>query len=151
MATKTVTSCGVLLFQERPVHSYLVLFRKDGTPDLPKGRKEQGESDEETALRELVEETGIRRDRVRLTPGFVFESTYATRAKKSGDAVKKTVRVFHGVVDGPVAVALEAHADYAWVPADADPEKALHDNPTFLGAVRAWIHAAREAQKAKTP
>jgi 8-oxo-dGTP pyrophosphatase MutT (NUDIX family) len=135
-ATRATTSCGVLLFQQGPLDAYLVLYRKDGSPDLPKGHKEKGETDEETALRELVEETGIRAERVRLTPGFVFESTYPTRRK--GAPVVKTVRVFHGVVDGPVAVEVSDHADYAWLPAAQDPAPALSSNPTFLGALRAW-------------
>lgn len=148
MATKTVMSCGVLLFQERPLHAYLVLFRKDGSPDLPKGHKEKGETDEETALRELLEETGIDASRVRLTPGFVYDSTYPTKAKKSGEAVHKTVRVFHGVVDGPIMVKVTDHADYAWIPIDHDHHAALRDNPTFLGALRAW---QAQAPTAKAP
>ena len=145
MATKSVLSCGVLLFQERPLHAYLVLYRKDGSPDLPKGHQEKGESDHETALRELVEETGIRADRVRLTPGFVFDATYPTKAKKSGEAIQKTVRVFHGVVDGPVSVELEGHHDYAWIPVSHDHAAELRDNPTFLGALNAWLsHTQRK-------
>ena len=147
MAVKSVRSCGVLLFQERPLHAYLVLYRKDGTPDLPKGHQEKGESDTETALRELVEETGIRADRVRLTPGFVFDSTYPTKAKRSGEVVQKTVRVFHGVVDGPVSVSLEGHTDYAWIPMSHDHEAELHDNPTFLGALNAWLSHSPQTRK----
>lgn len=137
-------SCGVLLFQERPRQSFLVLYRKDGSPDLPKGRREKGESDVEAALRELVEETGIPASRVRLTAGFVYENTYPTKAKKTGEPVHKTVRVFHGVVDGPVAVVVSDHVDYAWIPLlEPTPPQPGHkhtfrDNATILGAVRAW-------------
>ncbi len=143
MKRETV-SCGVLLFQESPRRAFLVLYRDDGSPDLPKGRKEKGESDEETALRELLEETGIPPSRVRLTQGFVYENSYPTKVKKSGDAVKKTVRVFHGVVDGPVVVDVSDHADYAWVPVrEPEPplrghEHTFRENPTILGALRAW-------------
>ena len=140
---KETVSCGVLLFQESARRSFLVLYRKDGTPDLPKGRREKGESDVEAALRELVEETGIPASRVRLTAGFVYENTYPTKAKKTGEAVTKTVRVFHGVVDGPVVVVVTDHVDYAWIPLEPAPPLRAHDhtfrdNPTILGAVRAW-------------
>jgi tRNA nucleotidyltransferase (CCA-adding enzyme) len=143
MTTRSVTSCGVLLFQEKPLNAYLVLYRKDGSPDLPKGRREKGETDEEAALRELLEETGIASDRVRLTPGFVYDSTYGT--KKKGEAVQKTVRVFHGVVDGPVSVSVSDHADYAWIPLHHDHKSELQANPTFFGALQAWL-----ARSAKT-
>lgn len=150
---KRETSCGVLLFQERPLCAFLVLYRKDGSPDLPKGKKDKGETDEETALRELSEETGLVSSRVHLTPGFVYDSTYSTKVKKTGEPVMKTVRVFHAVVDGPVTVALEAHADYAWLPwpLDASGERIAQDNPTMLGALRAWSAAQASASSATTP
>jgi 8-oxo-dGTP pyrophosphatase MutT (NUDIX family) len=137
---KSERACGVLLFQERPRPAFLVLYRKDGSPDLPKGKVERGESDVQAALRELVEETGIRADQVRLTPGFSFENTYATRGKKSGEPVAKTVCLFHGVTLGPVSVVLESHKAYAWLPWTSLSmlERELHENPTLLGALRAW-------------
>jgi tRNA nucleotidyltransferase (CCA-adding enzyme) len=150
---KETVSCGVLLFQDGGRRSFLVLYRKDGSPDLPKGRKEKGETDEETALRELVEETGIPASRVRLTEGFLYENTYPTRAKprsgkRGGEAVHKTVRVFHGVVVGPVVVDVSDHADYAWVPV-LEPlrghDHTFRDNPTILGALRAWAVFPLEA------
>lgn len=137
--TRSVLSCGVLLFQERPLQAYLVLYRKDGSPDLPKGHQEKGETDLDTALRELEEETGISPSRVRITPGFVFDSTYKTKSKKNGDTVQKTVRLFHGVVDGPVIVAVDGHADYAWIPVGADRKREVGDNPTFYAALAAWF------------
>lgn len=142
---KRERACGVLLFQSRPREAFLVLYRKDGSPDLPKGKVDGDETDVQTALRELFEETGIRADQVRLTPGFAFDNTYATRSKKSGEPVEKTVRVFHGVVDDPVAIVLEVHADYAWVPwAPLDTLHAqIRDNPTLLGAVQAWSLAQK--------
>lgn len=143
---KRERACGVLLFQRRPREAFLVLYRKDGSPDLPKGKVDPGESDVETALRELREETGIRGDQVKLTPGFSFENTYATRSRKTGEPIEKTVRVFHGVVDDPVSIVLEAHVDYAWIPwASLEALRAdVKDNPTLLGAVQAWSLALKE-------
>jgi 8-oxo-dGTP pyrophosphatase MutT (NUDIX family) len=144
---KRERACGVLLFQRRPRDAFLVLYRKDGSLDLPKGKVDPGESDVDAALRELREETGIRSDQVRLTADFSFENTYATRGKKSGDPIEKTVRIFHGTVAGPVAVVLEAHVDYAWIP--WGPLPTLHDqicaNPTLLGAVQAWSLRTKES------
>ncbi len=137
---KRERACGVLLFRRRPREAFLVLYRKDGSPDLPKGKVDGDESDVDAALRELFEETGIRADQVRLTPGFSFENTYATRSKKTGEPVEKTVRVFHGVVDDPVSVVLEVHTAYAWIPWAPLPalRDDVSDNATLLGAVQAW-------------
>ncbi len=142
---KRERACGVLLFQRRPREAFLVLYRKDGSPDLPKGKVDPGESDVDAALRELFEETGIRRDQVKLTPGFAFENTYATRSRKTGEPIEKTVCVFHGVVDDPVGIVLEVHTDYAWIPwAPLDTLRAdIRDNPTLLGAVEAWSLAQK--------
>jgi bis(5'-nucleosidyl)-tetraphosphatase len=142
--TKRERSSGVLLFQSQPRLSFLVLYRKDGSPDLPKGKVDPGESDRDAALRELWEETGIREDQVRLTPDFSFESTYRTRGKKSGDPIEKTVRVFHGTLLGPVRIVLEVHTDYAWIPWTTPWPDDLTSNPTFQGALTAWSRAQKE-------
>ena len=148
--TKDTVSCGVLLFQQGARPTFLVLYRKDGSPDLPKGRREKGESDVEAALRELLEETGIPPTRVQLTDGFIYENTYRTKSKKTREPVRKTVRVFHGVIDGPVVVEVIDHVDYAWVPLyePAPPSfghaPAFRDNPTILGALHAWTSHLQE-------
>lgn len=42
---------------------------------FPKGRKEPGENDEQNALRELMEETGIKKSQIEIIPGkFIDES-----------------------------------------------------------------------------
>jgi bis(5'-nucleosidyl)-tetraphosphatase len=137
-----VLSCGVLLHQRRPVDAVLALLRHDGSPDLPKGHVKPGESDLDAALREFEEETGIERARIVVDVARSFESTYRTRAKKTGRLVNKTVRIFKAEIDGPVVVDVEAHRDYAWLRTGdrSALEAAVEDNPTFLGAVRALLH-----------
>ena len=58
MIVRREVSCGVLLFQDRPRRSFLLLLNNERI-DLPKGRMEPRESELECALRELEEETGI--------------------------------------------------------------------------------------------
>ena len=142
-------SCGMLLFQRGPRPLVLVLWRKDGSPDLPKGHTRPGESDTVAALRELQEETGIEPARVRFTRGFVFENTYRTKSKKSAGALgNKTVRVYHAETTGPVVIEPHEHAGYAWI--DATDLRAaqheVHDNPTFAGSLRAWRHHLQRQQ-----
>ncbi len=142
-------SCGLLLFQRGPVPLVLVLWRKDGSPDLPKGHTKAGETDKAAALRELQEETGIEPSRVHFTPGFVFENTYRTKSKKvPGALVNKTVRVFHAEISGPVVVVPHEHAGYAWLQATdlRAAQHEVHDNPTFAGALRGWRHHLQRQQ-----
>jgi 8-oxo-dGTP pyrophosphatase MutT (NUDIX family) len=145
----TVLSCGVLVVQRAPVGAVLALLRADGSPDLPKGHVKRGESDVDAALRELLEETGIAPRLVRLDPTFVYESSYRTRSKRTRQPVMKTVRLFLGEVDGPIIVTVSDHIDYAWLRTDDDValDRDIGDNPTFLGALRAWrVHEALATQ-----
>ncbi len=82
------SSAGVLLFR-RPL-KFLLLAHAKGHWDFPKGNIEPGESEEQTALRELKEETGILH--ARLIPGFRERIEYFYRFQ--GRTVHKTVVFF---------------------------------------------------------
>ena len=128
------TSCGVLVFQERPRRSFLLLLRGDRI-DLPKGRMKRGETELQCALRELEEETGLAD--VKLVPGFRFENTWR----------KKTVVLFAAELEGPCAIVTPDHDDYAWVP--WKPPHDYPDHPTLHQALIAWHqHLSRPARKA---
>lgn len=67
-------SAGAVLFcQEGGERLYVLVTELSGNTGLPKGHVEPGESEEETALREIYEETGIR---ATLLPGFGGELVY---------------------------------------------------------------------------
>ena len=53
---------------------------------FPKGHVEPGETDEETAIREVLEETGIN---IEIIPGFVKKSEYTIQGK-----IEKSVSIF---------------------------------------------------------
>ena len=71
-------SCGAVVFTRADgVPHYLLVRAKDqpvGCHGFPKGHMEPGETEEQTALREIFEETGIR---VRLLDGFRAVTEYA--------------------------------------------------------------------------
>ena len=50
-------SCGIVVFDEN--EKVLIIKHNGGHISFPKGRKEEGETDKETAYREVKEETGI--------------------------------------------------------------------------------------------
>ncbi|MRG29445.1 NUDIX hydrolase [Laceyella tengchongensis] len=83
-------SAGGVVYRERP-HGMEVLMIEDrfGRWTLPKGKKEAGETDEETALREILEETGIEGKIV----SFLQTITYAYTHEEHG-AVEKTVHYY---------------------------------------------------------
>lgn len=86
-------SCGAIVFHEIEGRTRVLLVQhKPGHWSFPKGHKEAGESDQETAVREVYEETGVR---VTILPGFKRSSTYSPRP-----GVLKTVVFFLGAYQG---------------------------------------------------
>ena len=57
MPEKTVESCGIVAFKGNSV----LLMKRNGVWDLPKGKSEENEQHVITALRECEEETGLRK------------------------------------------------------------------------------------------
>ena len=71
-------SCGAVVFTRVDgVPHYLLIRQNDqsaGCHGFPKGHMEPGETEEQTALREIYEEVGLR---MRLLPGFRAVEDYA--------------------------------------------------------------------------
>ena len=71
-------SCGAVVFTRIDGKPHYVLVRAKDQPvgchGFPKGHMEPGETEEQTALREIYEEVGLR---VRLLPGFRAVTEYA--------------------------------------------------------------------------
>ena len=70
-------SCGAVVFTRIGGQPHYVLIRAKGQPEgchgFPKGHMEPGETEEQTALREIFEEVGLR---VRLLEGFRAVTEY---------------------------------------------------------------------------
>ena len=67
----TEYSCGAVVFtREDGCIRYVIIRSKEGFYGFPKGHREGAESEEETALREILEETGLT---VTLLDGFRAE------------------------------------------------------------------------------
>lgn len=80
-------SCGAVVFTvEDGQIKYLLAQSLSGLYGFPKGHMEAGETETETALREVLEETHIRID---LLPGFRAVSEYALPGK--ADTMKQVV------------------------------------------------------------
>ncbi len=138
-------SAGVVLFREpgdgRPREFLLLDYGRHW--DYAKGHLESGETDEQAALRELREETGIRD--VALVSGFSREIIYHFQSSRKG-LVRKEVIFFTARLpdDPPQEVALShEHVGHAWLPLAESLERLTFANArAVLTAAAAYLESA---------
>ena len=86
---KIEKSCGAVVFtQEERVVKYVIIRSPEGFCGYPKGHMEAGETEEQTALREIKEETGLS---VTLLSGFRTEDSHALVREGRPDVTKHIV------------------------------------------------------------
>ncbi len=109
-------SVGVLLFTgAAPKQVFLLLLRYGaGHWSFAKGHVEQGESEKQTALRELEEETGIGEGELEFVDGFRETTQYFF--KRDDMTIPKTVVLFLAHAKKKPAVKLsDEHTQFAWL------------------------------------
>jgi bis(5'-nucleosidyl)-tetraphosphatase len=116
-------SCGAIVFnQSNGKLAYLLLRHRNGMHwGFPKGHVEAGESEAETALREIYEEAGLR---VELREGFRTAVEYAP----SQGAWKKVVYFLGEASSLEVNYQKEEIGDYRWAEYEAALELLTHEN-----------------------
>ena len=79
-------SCGAIIFSEgqEDYEFLLIKHRKGGHWGFPKGHVDEGETEQQTALREIYEETGLS---VELLEGFREEDCYSPKYGVSKTAI----------------------------------------------------------------
>jgi len=109
-------SVGVIIFRRVSKGiRYLLLYHGGEYWNFPKGRQEKGETDLQSALRELQEETGI--TQVDLIDGFSDEYDYDfDTAIKDGlkETIYKKAIFFLGEVKGDEVKISDEHLDFGW-------------------------------------
>ncbi len=104
-------SCGAVVFFKNVQVKYLLLQYEAGHWDFVKGNVEPNESEADTVLRELKEETGI--VATQLIEGFREQIHYFYR--RQGDTIQKEV-VFYLIQADTVKVELSfEHVGYEWL------------------------------------
>ncbi len=110
-----VHAAGVLLMTPDEKPAEFLLMRHPKRWDLPKGHRDPGENDLQTALRELQEEIGVDPGIVRIDPEFQFETRYAVTYRRwPGETFEKCVRYFLGFIDHKPELVLTEHEDCRW-------------------------------------
>ena len=135
-------SCGVIPYRlVDGQRQFLLIQHKAGHWAFPKGHPEAGETDLQTARRELAEETGI--SAVEIDEARPFEEHYHF-TKRSGKQVSKRVLYFLGRVAPGQAVSLQEEevSNYAWGDAQQTRERLTFDEGrALLDDVLSYIDA----------
>jgi len=123
-------SCGALIFRdEGGKRLYLLLHYAGGHWDFPKGHVETGEDEEQTARREIIEETGI--STLGFLPGFREETSYSFR-HSTGEMAQKQVAFFLAKSSEKLVHLSDEHIGFAWLPYEAAKKKATYQNAKNL-------------------
>ncbi len=104
------SSCGAVVFRNigGEIRFLLIKNKRSTNWGFPKGHIENGESKEDTARREVLEETGIH---IKILPGFVSTSEYTIQGK-----VEKSVSIFvASTTDTQTKIQQEEIEDYIWL------------------------------------
>lgn len=122
-------SCGIVLYRQTDEQRlYLVLKYPGGHFDFVKGHVEEGETEHETATRELIEETGI--SDVTYVDGYRENIEYDYY--KYGKPSHKLVVFFLGKTTAKDVTISHEHHDFYWLPYDQALEKVTFDNAKQL-------------------
>ena len=109
-------SAGVIIFKkDGQAVRYLLLHHGGDYWNFPKGTQEKGETDLQTALRELKEETGIKN--IKVIDGFFdgYDYDFDTKIKQGvKEKVYKTVVFFLGEVKDKEIKISNEHIDFGW-------------------------------------
>ena len=96
-------SCGAICYtrEEGAPRVLVICHRYGGHWAFPKGHVEAGESEEETAMREVREETGAQ---VRVRPGYREVTTYSPAKGVTKDVVFFVAEITGGTLNGSIVL-----------------------------------------------
>ena len=128
-------SCGAIVYRiiGGTIRYLLIKNRRSSNWSFPKGHVEKDESLEETAIREVREEAGIR---INIFPGFMSKSQYTVHNK-----IQKTVHIFVATTkDEQTRIQYEEIEDYIWLPYKSALKHLKFDNDkTILTDAREFL------------
>lgn len=121
-------SCGAVIYRINEKNDIRILLVKNHNGKcwtFPKGHIEMGENEQQTALREIKEETGLN---VEIVPGFRQTSSYRPFGK-----IRKTAVFFLAKAEKSVVSMQPSEIDYyLWVSIDEAMKMCRHENDTNI-------------------
>jgi len=117
-------SAGAVVYRKAGDGRLFLLLQNAGRWDFPKGGMEKGETEVQTVVREVEEETGIKD--LKMVPGFrkVIEYFY----RRDGKNIHKQVVYLLGITrEEQVKISFE-HQGFGWFPYGEALERASYDN-----------------------
>lgn len=134
-------SCGAVIFHDSPDERYFLLVKNNNGRywGFPKGHIEVGETEEQTAIREVKEETGLD---VTILDGFRKTSVYRLVGQ-----VRKKVVIFLAKSDSQqVTIQNSEIANYKWLKEDETCQVLRHRNDArIFDAALKWLEKAPES------
>jgi 8-oxo-dGTP pyrophosphatase MutT (NUDIX family) len=124
-------SCGIVLYYKKGKDiEYLLLHQTQGHYSFPKGHQEKGENDEETAVRELEEESGIKKEDI------IFEKEFKTFMKYSfkhgNEIIFKIVNFFLAKSKTKKIKLSGEHTDFLWLHYEEALKKLEFENSKLI-------------------
>ena len=122
-------SCGIILFrEENNQRMFLLLHYPSGHWDFAKGHVENGETEQQTAQRELLEETGI--SDIEFIDGYRECMDY--RFRNRGKMSHKVVVYFLAKTNSKEVQMSHEHRDFTWLPYEESLRRLTFDNARNL-------------------
>jgi len=103
-------SCGAVIYRVHngEIQYLMISHQSDGHWGFPKGHVENNETEEETAIREVSEETGLK---VKLLPSFKKQVEYNPKENVSKQVIYFLAKANEETVD----VQVEEISDFKWL------------------------------------
>ena len=122
-------SCGALVFRQDPktgrVYILMIRHKRGGHRSFPKGHVEPGETEHQTAIREVEEETAVK---IRITSDFCEKVYYSPMP-----GVRKEVVYFLAFTDQKNTHPCDGEiADVDWVPVENAERSLTHENDKIV-------------------
>ena len=116
-------SCGALVVRREEDNYYILMIRHKagGNRSFPKGHVEEGETEYETALREVMEETS---SRIAIVSDFRATVNY----RPSPGVMKEVVYFLAFTTSADIKAREGEIAEVEWVPLEKAEECLAHDN-----------------------
>lgn len=120
-------SCGAIVYRiiNGETRFLLIKNKRSANWGFPKGHMERGETETETAYREVLEETGIR---IEFLPDFRYKSEYSIQGR-----IEKKVIIFLATTkDTNTIIQREEIEEYLWLKYDKAMNSLKFPNDKFL-------------------